>query len=252
MRFICIIPARYSSTRFPGKPLAEIGGKRMIERVYQQATASFHEVWVATDDIRIERAVSEFGGKAVITSLDHKSGTDRCAEAIIKIEASMQEEYDVVVNIQGDEPFIHPSQLGELKKCFDLEDTQIASLIKPIHVNEDIFNPNLPKVIFNQSLQAIYFSRSPIPFVRDHKMERWHNHHQFYRHIGLYAYRKNVLLELTKLQPSNLEKAESLEQNRWIENGFRIQLGITQQESIGIDTPEDLLRANEWLKHMEP
>lgn len=239
MNFIAIIPARYASTRFPGKPLVKIDGKTMIERVYEQAGKAFEQVYVATDDQRIENAVKQFGGNCIMTSTAHASGTDRCAEAIALIEAKGIRA-QVVVNVQGDEPFIQPEQFEKLKSCFTDENVQIATLIKPIEENAAVFNVNFPKVIFTKTNEAIYFSRSPIPYVRDKEQINWHLQHQFYRHIGLYAYRTEVLKEITTLPPSSLEIAESLEQNRWIENGFKIKVEITQVESIGIDTPEDL------------
>ncbi len=241
MNFTAIIPARYASTRFPGKPLVMIDGKMMIQRVYEQALHAFEQVYVATDDNRIRKAVESFGGKCVMTSADHKSGTDRCAEAA-KISANEGIHTDVVVNIQGDEPFIQPDQLEKLKSCFRDDNVQIATLVKPIDRFEDIVNSNLPKVVFTNDKYAIYFSRSPIPFVRGQKQQEWNDHHQFYRHIGLYAYRFDILNEITQLAPSSLERAESLEQNRWIENGYKIKVELTQMESIGIDTPDDLKR----------
>ncbi len=241
MNYTAIIPARYASTRLPGKPLIMIDGKMMIQRVYEQAQQAFEQVYVATDDNRICKAVTSFGGKCVMTSADHKSGTDRCAEAA-KLSAKQGVNTDVVVNIQGDEPFIQPDQLEKLKSCFQDENVQIATLVKPIDLFEDIINSNLPKVVFTNEKYAIYFSRSPIPFVRGQKQQEWSNYHQFYRHIGLYAYRTAVLNEITQLPPSSLERAESLEQNRWIENGYKIKVEITHMDSIGIDTPDDLKR----------
>ena len=241
MNFTAIIPARYASTRFPGKPLIRIDGKMMIQRVYEQAQKAFEQVFVATDDDRIKKAVESFGGKCVITSADHKSGTDRCAEAA-QITAIKGLHTDVIVNIQGDEPFIQPDQLKKLKSCFQDDDVQIATLIKPVDRFEEIINSNLPKVVFTNDKYAIYFSRSPIPFVRGKEQKEWNDYHQFYRHIGLYAYRTEILNEITRLSPSSLEIAESLEQNRWIENGYKIKVEITRMESIGIDTPDDLKR----------
>lgn len=239
MNFIAIIPARFASTRFPGKPLVKIDGITMVERVYEQASKAFEQVYVATDDERIENAVKQFGGNCIMTSATHTSGTDRCAEAITLIEAR-EISAQVVVNVQGDEPFIQTEQFEKLKSCFTDEHVQIATLIKPIEENTAIFNVNLPKVVITKKNEAIYFSRSPIPYIRDKEKINWYAHHQFYRHIGLYAYRTDVLKEITKLPPSSLEMAESLEQNRWIENGYKIKVKITRVESIGIDTPEDL------------
>ena len=238
--YLAIIPARFSSSRFPGKPLVDIGGKPMIQRVYEQASKIIDDIYVATDDDRILQAVHEFNGKAVMTSPDHKCGTDRCAEAVKLIEESTGKEYKIIINVQGDEPFLQPEKLDTLKLCFNTPDTQIATLIKPITDPENIFNENRPKVIINSRKEAIYFSRSPIPFVRDRMRNEWGTSHQFYLHIGLYAYKKNTLLAITKLNPSPLEIAESLEQLRWIENGYKIKVEITGHDYLGIDTPEDL------------
>ncbi|HOK38885.1 MAG: 3-deoxy-manno-octulosonate cytidylyltransferase [Bacteroidales bacterium] len=240
MNFIAIIPARYASTRFPGKPLIQINGKSMIQNVYIQAKKVFEHVYVATDDERIAQEVERFGGKFVMTKKKHKSGTDRCAEAITKIEVLENMNFDVIVNVQGDEPFIKIEQLLEIKKCFSRKRTQIATLAKPINNIEDIFNPNKPKLVVNSKKEALYFSRSPIPYVRGVVREKWIAKHLFYKHIGLYAYRKDVLLKITKLCQTPLEIAESLEQLRWLENGFTINVAFTEHESISIDTPKDL------------
>ncbi|PLX08936.1 MAG: 3-deoxy-manno-octulosonate cytidylyltransferase [Marinilabiliales bacterium] len=240
MDFIAIIPARYASTRFPGKPLININGKTMVHNVYLQACKVFETVYVATDDERILNEVLSFGGKAVMTMKKHKSGTDRCAEAIEKIETLENKDYDVVVNVQGDEPFIKTEQLNEIKSSFKLKKTQIATLIKPINNKDDIFNPNKPKVVISNKNEAIYFSRSPIPFLRGQKDNKWVSKHLYYKHIGLYGYRKDILKEITKLYTSPLEKAESLEQLRWLENGYKIKVGFTEHESISIDTPRDI------------
>ncbi|MCT4636960.1 MAG: 3-deoxy-manno-octulosonate cytidylyltransferase [Bacteroidales bacterium] len=239
MKFIGIIPARYASTRFPGKPLVKIGDNSMIELVYNQAVKAFDKVLVATDDNRIADEVKRFGGNVVMTSADHQSGTDRCCEAAIKAFDS-GELFDVVVNIQGDEPFIQPEQLGLLKDCFNDRDTEIATLIKKIESTDDLFDENKPKVITRTDKSAIYFSRWPIPFIRGCEKDEWFDKHTFYKHIGLYAYRFNTLKDICKLKPSAIEKAESLEQNRWIENGFTIKTAVTTIETIGIDTPDDL------------
>ncbi len=240
MNFIAIIPARYGSTRFPGKPLVNINGKTMVHNVYLQASKVFDTVYVATDDKRIFDEVMKFGGNAVMTLKKHKSGTDRCAEALKKIEVIEDKKYNIVVNIQGDEPFIKTEQLLEIKKCFKSKKTQIASLAKPINNVDDIFNQHKPKLVINSNNEAIYFSRSPIPFVRGHKQEKWISKHLFYKHIGLYAYKAEILDEITKLKQSPLEIVESLEQLRWIENGYKIKIGFTEHESISIDTPRDL------------
>lgn len=240
MNYIGIIPARFASTRFPGKPLADIKGKTMIQCVYEQASKALDHVYVATDDQRIADEVKRFGGKVVITSDKHQSGTDRLAEAIDIIHKSHPEKFDVVINIQGDEPFIQPMQIKEIQTCFDNPLTKIATLVKKIENNEDIFDINKPKVIFNKKLQAIYFSRSPIPYLRNFKKEEWHVKQDFYKHIGMYAYKVKTLQELTELEQSPLELAESLEQLRWIENGYAIYVAITKFETFGVDTPEDL------------
>ena len=246
MKFIGIIPARYGSSRFPGKPLADMAGKPMIQRVYEQVKKALNEVWVATDDERILKVVENFGGKAVLTSHDHKSGTDRCNEAYSKIGDG----FDVVINIQGDEPFIQPQQIEALKSCFDSKETELATLVKPFKKEdgfEALFNPNSPKVILNKSSEAIYFSRSIIPYIRDAHHTEWLDKHIFYKHIGMYAYRADVLKKITLLPQSNLELAESLEQLRWIENGYKIKVGLTDIETIGIDTPEDMEKAIKLL-----
>ncbi|NLC49436.1 MAG: 3-deoxy-manno-octulosonate cytidylyltransferase [Bacteroidales bacterium] len=242
MKFIAIIPARYASTRFPGKPLANMDGKPMIQRVYEQVKRSLSDVYVATDDVRILEAVESFGGKAVMTSVDHRSGTDRCNEAYHKIG----EQFDVVLNIQGDEPFIFPEQIDLLKACFSDDSVEIATLVKPFEVKGGIAalqNPSTPKVVLSKKKEAIYFSRSIIPFLRDVEKDKWGKEHIFYKHIGIYGYRTDVLQEITQLSPGVLEQAESLEQLRWIENGYKIKVGITTHETIGIDTPEDMENA---------
>jgi len=239
MKFIAIIPARFSSTRFPGKPLADMKGKPVIQRVYEQVKKALDDVWVATDDTRIYDRVISFGGNAVMTSENHRSGTDRCCEALLKIDGT----FDVVLNIQGDEPFIQPEQIETLMNCYKDNSVQIATLIKPFKKEdgfEALFNPNSPKVVINNKQEAIYFSRSIIPYIRDTHHTEWLDKHVFYKHIGVYGYRADILKEITGLSPSSLEKAESLEQLRWIENGYKIQTGFTNAETIGIDTPEDL------------
>ena len=248
MKFIAIIPARYASTRFPGKPLARLGGKPVIERVYEQVAGVLDDAVVATDDERIRDAVRAFGGRVEMTSPDHRSGTDRCREAYERLGA----EYDVVVNVQGDEPFIRPSQLETVKRCFDDPSTDIATLVKPFAEADGLAaleNPNSPKVVLDAQSRAIYFSRSVIPYLRGVERSQWLAHHTFYKHIGLYAFRTEVLRAVTALPQSTLEKAESLEQLRWLENGYRIGVGITDVETIGIDTPQDLARAEEFLSH---
>lgn len=247
MKFLGIIPARYASTRFPAKPLAMLGGKTVIQRVYEQVAGILDDAWVATDDERIEQAVKAFGGKVVMTSTAHKSGTDRCYEAYTKVGQG----FDVVVNIQGDEPFIQRSQLEAVKACFDDASTQIATLVKPFSADdafEVLENANSPKVVVNKNFQALYFSRSIIPYQRNAGKQDWLKGHTYYKHIGLYAYRAAVLQEITALPQSSLELAESLEQLRWLENGYTIKVGLSDVETIGIDTPQDLERAELFLK----
>jgi 3-deoxy-manno-octulosonate cytidylyltransferase (CMP-KDO synthetase) len=252
MRFIGIIPSRYESSRFPGKPLAVIGGKSMIQRVYEQACKALDIVYVATDDQRIAEEIKRFGGHFVLTSPHHKSGTDRLAEAMQLIRKELNIRFEGVVNIQGDEPFIEPRQIEEIMECFTHRETEIATLIKKITDSDDIFNPNKPKVIFDHQMKAIYFSRSPIPYIRHAEKEQWIKSFAFYRHIGMYAYRTDVLSKITRLKQSPLELAESLEQNRWIENGYTIRVSKTAFDSIGIDTPEDLEKASALLKKNKP
>lgn len=245
MKFVGIIPARYASTRFPGKPLAMLGGKPVIQRVYEQVKGCFDDLYVATDDERIFNAVKSFGGNAVMTSEDCKNGTERCLDAYKRLGLDC----DVIVNIQGDEPFIQPRQVNALIGCFDSKDTDIATLVKPFEAADGLERlecPNSPKVVFDENGFAIYFSRSVVPYLRGVEKENWLNVHTFYKHLGIYAYRADILEALTELPQSPLEKAESLEQLRWLENGYRIKVGITDIETIGIDTPDDLERAKEF------
>jgi 3-deoxy-manno-octulosonate cytidylyltransferase (CMP-KDO synthetase) len=238
MRSIGIIPARYASTRFPAKPLVEINGKSMIQRVYEQAKKStaLDHVVVATDDQRIFDAVVDFGGEVVMTSENHQSGTDRCLEAALQMEV----EFDVVVNIQGDEPFISPSQIDLILSCFTQENTEIATLVKLIEDANTLWDPNKPKVVLDDDDFAILFSRQCIPYLRGVEKENWNEVFNFYKHIGMYAYRIEILKEICNLKPSRLEKAENLEQLRWIESGYRIKTAITEEEAFSIDTPDDL------------
>ena len=247
--FTGIIPARYASSRFPGKPLVLIGNKPMIQRVYEQARKILENVWVATDDKRIFDVVLNFGGKAIMTSPDHLSGTDRCAEAVTKINREADKKTDIVINIQGDEPFIKPEQIALLMQCFNDETVEIATLVRKVEPGEDVFNPNQPKVILNIKGDAIYFSRAAIPFIRDTEKSDWSKKHVFYKHPGLYAYRTETLKKITLLKRSPLEISESLEQNRWLENGYLIRTTVTTWQSIGIDTPDDLEKAKSLLEH---
>ena len=244
MKYIGIIPARYASSRFPGKPLAMLGGKYVIQRVYETVNEVLEEAYVATDDQRIFDAVVSFGGKAVMTRADHNSGTDRIEEAaeILHTDA------DVIVNVQGDEPFIQRSQIEVVCKCFNDTNTQIATIGKPFETIDAVENPNSPKIVVDNKGYAMYFSRSVIPFVRGIDRREWLASYPFLKHLGLYAYRKEVLKEITQLPMSSLEKAESLEQLRWLQNGYKIKVGTTDFETVGIDTPEDLAKAEEFLK----
>ena len=243
MKFMSIIPARYASTRFPGKPLAVLGGKTVIQRVYEQVSSVLSDVYVATDDERIFKCVESFGGKAVMTRADHKSGTDRIQEAVEKIAT----EADVIINVQGDEPFIHPSQIKTLMALFDAPETQIGTLGKPFDNIEAVSNPNSPKIVTDNRGFALYFSRSIIPYIRGKQQDEWLGEYPFLKHLGIYAYRREVLKEVTQLPQSSLEKGKSLEQLRWLQNGYRIRVGLTDIETVGIDTPEDLARAEEFL-----
>ena len=243
---IGIIPARYASTRFPGKPLIDIGGKSMIQRVFEQAKKSklLTDVIVATDDSRIEKTVLQFGGKVCLTSQDHPTGTDRCAEVVEKLKLNC----DAIINIQGDEPFIEPKQIDLVCDCFRDDRTELATLIKKVNSPEILFNQNTPKVIIDNSQFAIYFSRQALPFVRGKVENAWLENHTFYQHIGIYGYRYDILKKITQLPPSSLEKAESLEKLRWIQNGFKIKTAVTTLETMAIDTPEDLQKVLHSLK----
>lgn len=249
MNFLGIIPARYGSTRLPGKPLAMIGDKPMIQHVYENCLKALEHVYVATDDQRIVEAVEAFGGKAVMTSENHTSGTDRCAEAANKVIGQTGVKFDVIINIQGDEPFFDSTQLLDIMKCFDAKDTQLATLVQEVQENAHIFDDKEAKVVMNTKGEAIYFSRSPIPFVREVDENDWSAKHTFYRHMGIYGYRLDILNEVVQLPVSSLEKAESLEQLRWIENGYRVKCGITEiEETMAIDDAADLEKANELYK----
>jgi 3-deoxy-manno-octulosonate cytidylyltransferase (CMP-KDO synthetase) len=240
MKVLGIIPARYGSSRFPGKPLIEIKGKTMIQRVYERSLKSevLDELVVATDDERIYNHVLKFGGKAVITSMDHQSGTDRCLEAMQKTPGN----FDIVINIQGDEPFIDPTQITDVAKCFDDEETDIATLVKRVHHAEELFNPSMVKVVINNKDQAMYFSRSVIPYLHEVPEDQWTEQYEFLEHVGIYGYTTKALMEITQLPISSLEVHEKLEQLRWLENGFTIKVAYTNVESEPIDTQEDLER----------
>lgn len=245
MKITAIVPARYASSRFPGKPLALLGGKPVIEHVYEQVSQVVPETWVATDDERIKDAVETFGGKVVMTRRNHQSGTDRIEEAIEKIGSDA----DIIINIQGDEPFVQASQIRTVCQLFEDAETQIATLGKPFDTMEAVDNPNSPKIVTDVRGFALYFSRSVIPFVRGKVHDEWLKHFPYLKHLGIYAYRREVLREITRLPQSPLELAESLEQLRWLQQGYRIKVGLTHVETIGIDTPADLERAEAfWRK----
>lgn len=242
MRILGIIPARYASTRFPAKALVDIGGKSMIRRVYEQAVQAnqLQKVVVATDHERIMEHVADFGGLAVMTSSEHQSGTDRCYEALSKTEG----EFDYVINIQGDEPFINPEPINALARVLDGQ-TELATLVKIIDQEDLLFNVNVPKAVLNKRNEVMYFSRQTIPYLRNYETSEWMNHHTFYKHIGIYAYRADVLEAITRLPVSSLEKAEALEQLRWLENGYAIKAVVTNDDSHGVDTPEDLKKVTQ-------
>jgi 3-deoxy-manno-octulosonate cytidylyltransferase (CMP-KDO synthetase) len=249
MKSLGIIPARYASTRFPGKPLAMIGNKSMIQRVYEQAIQSkLDRVMVATDDQRIFDHVISFGGLVMMTSVDHTTGTERCAEATMKIS----ETFDLVINIQGDEPFIDPRLLNLIIGCFDTSGIEIATAARKIDTADDLISPNVVKVVTDDTGKALYFSRSPIPYLRNTPQQSWTQHHTYFSHIGIYAYRTEILKKLIKLPAHPLEQAESLEQLRWLVHGFTIKVVETHYQSISIDTPEDLAKAEAYLSVLPP
>ncbi len=237
MRILGVIPSRYASTRFPGKPLIDLEGKTMIQRVYEQCkkAESLSEVIVATDDQRIFDHVLSFGGKVVMTSENHSTGTERCAEVL----SSIDDEFDYAINIQGDEPFIHPEQIDELAALLNGE-TELATLVHKSDSAFHILSKHSVKVVFDRQMKALYFSREPIPHIQKEERDSWNIKGQHFLHIGIYGYRADVLNKIVQLPKSRLEQNESLEQLRWIENGYSIQLGITKYESFGIDTPEDI------------
>lgn len=249
MRSIAIIPARYASTRFPAKPLVKLGDKFIIQRVYERVAECVEITYIATDDERIYDAVKSFGGNVVMTSSEHRCGTDRCCEALEKIGYDA----DIVINIQGDEPFVQREHIELLKSGFDSAETDIVTLAVPFSVEgglKALENPNSPKVVIDETSHALYFSRSVIPYIRGVERAEWLNHHTFYKHIGIYAFRTEVLKKITRLPQSPLEKAESLEQLRWLESGYKIGIGVTNIETVGIDTPEDLERAENLLNKL--
>ena len=250
MRTLAIIPSRYGSSRFPGKPLADIAGKTMVRRVYEQAKKAFEDVCVATDDHRIIAEVEGFGGVAIMTSSQHQSGTDRCFEAYTKyVTLYPDRKIDIVMNIQGDEPLIDPEQLRGLEKAFeDHSEVYLATMAKRIDSPEELFNPNTPKVIMDKDGYALYFSRSTIPYMREVPKEEWHTKHTYYKHIGLYAYKPETLEKICSMERSNLEKCESLEQLRWVESGLRIKVIETSSTTFEVDTPEDLEKIVRYIE----
>lgn len=243
MKYIGIIPARYASSRFPGKPLVNIHGKSMIQRVYEQCLKSkLHAVVVATDDKRIFNHVQDFGGKAIMTSERHESGTDRIAEAAHSLQVQAD---DIIVNIQGDEPFINPEDINKICDCFIGEDRQIATLVKQIKDAETLFNSNSPKVVLGIDKRALYFSREAIPHLRSIPKEHWLKEHKYFQHIGIYAFRQSILTEVAQLKCSDLEQKEGLEQLRWLENGYNIHTAEIESDCIAVDSPEDLKRIDQ-------
>jgi 3-deoxy-manno-octulosonate cytidylyltransferase (CMP-KDO synthetase) len=242
MKFLGIIPARYASTRLEGKPLIDIAGKPMIQWVYERAHEVLDTVYVATDDERIEAAVADFGGQVVLTSKDHPTGTNRCLEAYNKIKHQYDEPFDVIINIQGDEPLLHVNQLRDVMNCFNDSKTDLATLVIPVDNNDDLNNESEVFVTFDKNMMALYFSRSVIPYIKGVARERWLENNTFYKHLGLYAYTPEALQEFAGLQQSNLELVEGLEQNRWLENGHKIKIAITEHQSIPVDTLDDLVR----------
>ena len=247
MKVVGIIPSRYASTRFPGKPLAMIKGKTMIHRVCEQAWKSkLDAVVVATDDMRIAEEVLSFGGQYVLTDPMHRSGTDRCCEALDILET----QYDAVVNIQGDEPFIDPKEINLLVDLISRDDTQLASLVKRFDDDEELFSPNKVKVVMDKDGKALYFSRSPIPFLRNVDKDKWLQKGVFYQHIGIYAYKAKTLRQIARMQPTPLEMVESLEQLRWLENGLSIHMAVVEANNIAIDSPDDLVKAIEFAQNL--
>lgn len=242
MNILVVIPARYQSTRFPGKPLAKIKGKPMIQCTYEQAIQAEFPTVVATDDKRIQDAVTMFGGQVVMTDTTHTNGTSRCCEAVAIWEAKTQSEVDVVINVQGDEPFVQPEQIQDLAKAFTDPSVDIATLTQKITNEEELFNPNVVKLVKNIKGYALYFSRATIPFLRDSLPKEWLREHTFFKHIGMYAYTKNALDRIVNLPKGKLEIGENLEQLRWLEYGYTIAVLETIHASIGVDTPEDLER----------
>ncbi|MCU0370716.1 MAG: 3-deoxy-manno-octulosonate cytidylyltransferase [Bacteroidales bacterium] len=241
MNILGIIPARYASTRFPGKPLIDINGRSMILRVYDRALLSgvFREVLVATDDERISDHVRAAGYHSVMTSRTHRSGTERCLEALLSWEQE-HGTFDHIINIQGDEPYIHPEQIRKVASLLINDNARLATLAKLITSHEEIFDPHVVKVIFSREMNALYFSRSPVPYIRDVNENEWPGKRAHFKHIGIYGFTKEALVQACRLPEGILEKHEALEQLRWLEHGLQIKLGLTDLESFSVDTPEDL------------
>ena len=246
MKVLGIIPARFNSSRFPGKPLATIGGKPMIIHVLERASLckEISRLIVATDNPIIMDTVIKHGYEAMLTAESHPSGTDRCAEILSKIE----DEPDICINIQGDEPFLDPDQLSALISCFKNSDCQISTLKHRINNQEELFSPDAVKVITDKNGKALYFSRSPLPYLRDQNEESWLSKQDYYRHIGLYGFKAEILKKVSKIEESSLEKAEKLEQLRWMENGFSVFVATSDKPNIAVDTPHDLKKAENYYK----
>lgn len=245
MDILGIIPARFQSSRFPGKPLVKIDGKTMIQRVWEQSSKVLNYIVVATDDERIKNEVESFGGIALMTDSKHNTGTDRCAEALVSYEEDHSVGFDIVLNIQGDEPFIDPEQIRQLISVFKKDSIQIGTLVKLIKDQEELMNPNQPKVVLDKLKFALYFSRSPVPYIQNENQENWLKKHSFYKHVGMYGYRPNILLEISNLNKTILEQAESLEQLRWLESGYKIHTAVTDIDSFSVDSVQDLEKIKE-------
>jgi 3-deoxy-manno-octulosonate cytidylyltransferase (CMP-KDO synthetase) len=251
MKILGIIPARYGSTRLEGKPLVDINGKSMIRRVYENGFRSINDLYVATDDKRIVEEVIRFGGKVIMTSADHKTGTNRCLEAYELISKATGINYDVILNIQGDEPLLDPRQLEILKGLFTDEYIMMATLVCPVNNPADFENKSEAFVVFDKNKNALYFSRSVIPYLKGVDRQEWHKHHMFYKHVGMYAYTPEAFEIYASLPPSGLETTEGLEQNRWLENGYSIKLGITEHPGFCVDTPQDLEKIRKMINKLE-
>lgn len=247
MNVLGIIPSRYASTRLEGKPLVDLDGKTMIQRVYEQAKKSLDQVIVATDDVRIEKVVKDFGGKVVMTSTNHTTGTNRCLEAYERYAERTDKAIDIILNIQGDEPLLDPEQITGLVKCFDSIDVQMATLVIPTVKNEDLTGGVF--VVFDKNYNAMYFSRSIIPFNRDTDKENWTNVCTYYKHVGMYGFTPKALVEFANLQATKLEKSEKLEQLRWLEQGNKIKIAITKHQSVPIDTAHDLEKVRRIIEN---